>query len=263
MAKPIVIESLKDQPAHLREAIRRAEEARQYGKKRAKDMDILDLALDLDQQTKQETTQPTRPQRQPINPLDGPPIFVTPGELTQPKILAEGHAATEQARAEARERQSRETLAQVKEAERIRKAQEGLLGKEEAERLLEQQRREEERTRTLLGIADRVVRSAKDRGSNVGARIASLPTPGSFWTPLIILLVLFFILIRYNGHTRFEWIWLTLTNNAYISYASAPGTSGPAFPVPATTNTTGQAGGGETVYGLFSASANGTYGEMY
>lgn len=56
----------------------------------------------------------------------------------------------------------------------------------------------------------------------VGAWIERAPQPGSILFPLILVLILFFILIPVNGHTRLVWIWLTLTGNASFSGTSAP-----------------------------------------
>lgn len=96
----------------------------------------------------------------------------------------------------------------------IRKAQEELLGKENAERLREEQRKQEERKRTLLGIAEGIADSGRESGGRIAGRLAQLPTPGSLWFPLALLLLFFFILILYNGHTRLQWLWLVLTGNA-------------------------------------------------
>lgn len=103
---------------------------------------------------------------------------------------------------------------ETEEEAKVRKAQEDLLGKENAERLREEQRKEEERRRTLLGIVENVAGNARESGGKVASRLAGLPTPGSLWFPLVLLLIFFFILITYNGHTRLVWAWLVLTNNA-------------------------------------------------
>jgi hypothetical protein len=55
--------------------------------------------------------------------------------------------------------------------------------------------------------------------------IANIPQPTSLLVPLVMLLVAFFLLIPVNGHTRFVWLWLTLTGNASIGQGSGGGES--------------------------------------
>jgi hypothetical protein len=101
--------------------------------------------------------------------------------------------------------------------EKIRKAQEDMLGEEQAKALAEEQRKQEERNKTLIGVADNLLKSSKSKASAVGTKVGNLPTPGNITVPLTLLVLFFFILITYAGHTRLQWIWLTLTGNAYVS----------------------------------------------
>lgn len=66
------------------------------------------------------------------------------------------------------------------------------------------------KTLSLLGYG---IRGA---GSQMGRYTGSLPMPGSIWTPFFLLLFTWIMLIPVNGHTRFGWMWLTLTHNAFI-----------------------------------------------
>lgn len=60
---------------------------------------------------------------------------------------------------------------------------------------------------------------------------ANIPTPGTFWTPLVILLFLYLVLFAVNNHSRLGWFGLVLTGNAElptateISKQAAPGTT--------------------------------------
>ncbi len=113
--------------------------------------------------------------------------------------------------------------------EKLRKAKEDMLGKEQAEALRKEQEAEEERQKTLTGALERFLSSGKDKADGVSTKIASLPTPGNIAVPLVVLLVFFFILIQYGNNTRLQWLWLVLTNNAYISASlqnTTPGTGG-------------------------------------
>lgn len=101
--------------------------------------------------------------------------------------------------------------------EKIAKAQQDMLGKEEADRLKEEEQKRIEREKTLIGLADKALQASKGAASGAGVRIANMPTPGDVTFPLILLVLFFFILITYAGHTRLQWLWLTLTDNAYVT----------------------------------------------
>ncbi len=110
--------------------------------------------------------------------------------------------------------------------EKLRKAKEDMLGKEQAEALRKAQEEEEERQKTLTGTLEKFLASGKQKSDGVSAKIASLPTPGNIAVPLVVLLVFFFILIQYGNNTRLQWLWLVLTNNAYISASLQNATAG-------------------------------------
>jgi hypothetical protein len=62
--------------------------------------------------------------------------------------------------------------------------------------------------------------------------LGNVSMPGGLLAPLLIIVVLFFLLVQVNGHTRFTWLWLVATQNAAIAN---PGLGG-----------TGTGGGGDT-----------------
>lgn len=144
------------------------------------------------------------------------------------------------------------------EAEQLRQAQEDMLGKEAAQRLADEQAAQEAREKTLLGAAEKLASAGKASARKTGDRIASLPTPGNLMVPLILLLAFFFILVTYNGSTRLQWLWLVLTNNAYVT-PSAQGAS-----APSTLQPTGGSGPGPLVLALpASFSPSGMGGNPY
>lgn len=114
---------------------------------------------------------------------------------------------------------------ETKEQEKIRKAQEDLLGKEEARRIADEQEAERRRQQTIQGVAEKVGNAFKGAASTANIKIAGIPTPGNLVVPLMLLLLFFFILITYGGNTRMQWAWLTLTNNAYITPTEQSGNS--------------------------------------
>lgn len=121
-----------------------------------------------------------------------------------------------------------------KEQEKIDKAQQDMLGKEEADRLKEEEQKRIEREKTLIGLADKALQASKGAASSAGVKIANMPTPGDITFPLILLVLFFFILITYAGHTRLQWLWLTLTDNAYVTtntHGSVASFGGPSSPV--------------------------------
>jgi len=115
---------------------------------------------------------------------------------------------------------------QEAEAARIRKHQEGLLGKEQAEALEEARRKEEERRKSLLGLSDKALEQFGKGKEAAQVKIANVPTPGDIWFPLMLLILFFFILILYNGHTRLQWLWLVLTGNAGVGQNPGGSSSG-------------------------------------
>lgn len=122
---------------------------------------------------------------------------------------------------------------ETKEQEKIRKAQEDLLGEKEAKRIADEQEAERKRLATIQGAAERAGNALKGAASTASVKIAGIPTPGNLVVPLFLLIFFFFILITYGGNTRLQWLWLVLTNNAYItptdqtSSTATTGHSGP------------------------------------
>lgn len=60
----------------------------------------------------------------------------------------------------------------------------------------------------------------KTWGARTNRHLAALPTPGDVWTPIILLLFTFLVLIPVNGFSRMQWLWMVLLSDAYISMAS-------------------------------------------
>ncbi len=46
--------------------------------------------------------------------------------------------------------------------------------------------------------------------------IGNIAMPGGLALPIITLLVLFLLIVQVNGKSRFSWLWLVLTNNAFV-----------------------------------------------
>ncbi len=195
---------------------------KEFGNARRGAMSQIDEALALQEQGKPE----------PGEPPHGP-ASVLPSEGGMPAALP---GATP----------DDDTLApppppETAEEKKVREAQEKLLGKENADRLREEQRKEAARRRTLIGIAEGVADATRESGGKVSTRLAALPTPGSLWFPLALLLLFFFILITYGGNTRLQWLWLVLTNNAGFNLGgqgqtteTTPASTTPAFGQPQT-----------------------------
>lgn len=58
------------------------------------------------------------------------------------------------------------------------------------------------------------------------SHLGTIPTYGSIFLPLSVLLIFFFLLLPVNGHTRAVWLWLTLTGQAEITPAIGAASSG-------------------------------------
>lgn len=99
---------------------------------------------------------------------------------------------------------------------KIQKAREDLLGKEQANEEKKRLAEEEAKQRSLEGIAANVATKTGELLHGGSTRIANLPAPGTIATPLILLILFFFILIQYGGFSRLQWLWLVLTGNAYV-----------------------------------------------
>lgn len=200
--------------AEARFARRREYQTVQYGTGRASAMAQIDEALALQQKPgyawdpkKQEYV------RTGGEASDSGATSVLPDEKGMPAALPGATPDPVDYDKEAKEWAKKHPQLAREEA-KVRKAQEELLGKENAKRLLEEQRKEAARKKTLQGIAQDVVGNIQESGGKVSGRLAKVPTPGSLWFPLALLLIFFFILITYGGNTRLQWAWLVLTNNA-------------------------------------------------
>lgn len=152
-----------------------------------------------------------KPLSESVPPAENP---VMPGPLpTDEPAVEEKDLTPEQKKAQADQK-------------KIDKAQADMLGKEEADRLKEEEQKRIEREKTLIGLADKALQASKGAASGAGIRIANMPTPGDITFPLILLVLFFFILITYAGHTRIQWLWLTLTGNAYVTDQTAGAIAG-------------------------------------
>lgn len=76
--------------------------------------------------------------------------------------------------------------------------------------------KDETKPETIQDKAKEQVKKAKKQVRLAQGRIAKLPTPGAILTPLIVLLILFMILVPFNGKTRIVWLWYAFTGNASI-----------------------------------------------
>lgn len=57
-------------------------------------------------------------------------------------------------------------------------------------------------------------------GGRVNNDLARLPTPGDVWTPIVILLFFFIVLVQVNGFSRLQWLWMAFLGDAAISSAN-------------------------------------------
>lgn len=101
---------------------------------------------------------------------------------------------------------------------------------------------QQEEANAFERIAQSTTQAISSIWKGAQVRLSGLPTPGSLMLPLIVWLILFFLLVPVNGHTRFTWLWLTLTNNAAIQPgASSSDTSASTPAAPDTSAITQQA----------------------
>lgn len=118
------------------------------------------------------------------------------------------------------------------------KAQKGLLTAEEAKEATygkiatELQKEENDTPYTKAAKATRNAGLKVRLGAgSLNRWAANIPTPGTFWTPLVILLFLYLVLFAVNNHSRLGWFGLVLTGNAELPTAteiakqSTPGTT--------------------------------------
>lgn len=118
-----------------------------------------------------------------------------------------------------------------KEAKEQEKA-EAKAAKEEERAAKEAADRQASQVDAITGVAKSTFETEHPMGldffklHNIASMLESVPTPGSFWFPFILLLLLFFLLVPANGHTRAVWLWMAITGSAEIDYSSLGGTSG-------------------------------------
>lgn len=147
-----------------------------------------------------------------------------------------------------------------KEDEKLAKAQDDMLGKEAAEALRKAEAEQRAREATLIGTAQRLLDNSKSRAAAVNDGIGNIPKPGSIAVPLVLLALFFFILVSFNGHTRLQWLWLVLTNNAHVTGTTSSTTGSGPSAIPATP-------GGVDLSALavpaFKPSSNGVYGGSF
>lgn len=204
------LEEAEEREAEVKRRIARKQRRANYGKARASSMALIDqaqatnLAPGWDEKAGKwrglegKAWDPDKQQYVDIEPKEkSGPTSVLPDEKGKPASLVAPPPPKETA-----------------EQARIRKAQEDLLGKEAAAKLIEEKRKEEERRQSFIGLGERILESGRESGSNVSGWLARIPTPGSLWFPLVLLLIFFFILVMFNGHTRLQWAWLVLSGNA-------------------------------------------------
>jgi hypothetical protein len=122
---------------------------------------------------------------------------------------------------------------QLKEAERqndriIRLQQRAAKGDEDAARQLEiEKKKGATATGHAINTATTAFGQAQDQAFKTAEKVRDtaggawdwvgrIAIPGSIWLPIAVLLIFFFLLLPVNGHTRAEWLWLTLTGQAHI-----------------------------------------------
>jgi hypothetical protein len=121
---------------------------------------------------------------------------------------------------------------------------------DEAMQQREDQRRQAEEASAFTRSAAATVAAANRMVKGTNIRIEKLPMVGSLALPLIILIVLYFMLVQTNGHTRLMWLWLTIIGRAQIEPGSGnvSGASGDFGNVPnAPAGTATDTGGGGAV----------------
>jgi hypothetical protein len=91
---------------------------------------------------------------------------------------------------------------------------------DEAMQQREDQRRQAEEASAFTKSAAATVAAANRVVKGTNVRIEKLPMVGSLALPLIILIVLYFMLVQTNGHTRLMWLWLTIIGRAQIEPGS-------------------------------------------
>ena len=90
----------------------------------------------------------------------------------------------------------------------------------QAERIQAQQQAQED---ALVRSANATINALGGTWRGAALTLEGIPTPGSLFLPLMVLLIFFLLLLPVNGHTRLVWLWLTLTGNAQIQQSAGGG----------------------------------------
>lgn len=82
----------------------------------------------------------------------------------------------------------------------------------------QQQLTTSQQARIIAREAQKIFRTATRNGSDF---LGGLSTPGTVWTPVLVLLVLLFFIVPIAGadgklHTRWGWLWLVLVGQAHV-----------------------------------------------
>ncbi len=107
-----------------------------------------------------------------------------------------------------------------KDQEAILKQQEALLGKEEADKLRAEQLQEANKA-AAIKAGQKALKNAGQIVHGADVRVGAIPTPGSIITPLILLLLFFFILVQINGYSRVQWFWQVITGASRVGTSAA------------------------------------------
>lgn len=138
------------------------------------------------------------------------------GQAAQAQLIPGAQAAQAQAKA-----QQQAQAAQIKAAQQAIAAQQQsqiralAIANQQAQKIRYQTQQQIALAKTGLSLL----------GDKVSNQVIKFPIPGGIGVPLTILLILFVILIKVNGHSRSGWFWYTLLGDAEIDPTQAVGVS--------------------------------------
>ncbi len=107
-----------------------------------------------------------------------------------------------------------------KDQEAILKQQEALLGKEAADKLRAEQLQEANKAKAIKA-GQKALKNAGNVVHGADVKIGAIATPGSILTPLVLLLLFFFVLVQINGYTRIQWFWQVITGASRVGTTAA------------------------------------------
>ncbi len=107
-----------------------------------------------------------------------------------------------------------------KDQEAILKQQEALLGKEEADKLRAEQLQEANKA-AAIKAGQKALKNAGNVVHDADVKIGAIATPGSILTPLVLLLLFFFVLVQIGGYTRIQWFWQVITGASRVGTTAA------------------------------------------